>query len=92
MAPHRYQTASAGTAAADPVPVADNQCIEADYVTALFGELDRGTFQGDSEQAVARTQAFAAAAPAEIHADALIEANAMTAVLNGSPRSKPISP
>ncbi|MFE3188213.1 hypothetical protein ACFXHA_04340 [Nocardia sp. NPDC059240] len=78
-------TASAGSAAAAPAPVAYNQCEEAQYVTDLFVDLFHGTFQGDRGQAAARAQAFAAAAPAEIKMDSLIEGYAETAVLDGVP-------
>ncbi|MEC3953229.1 hypothetical protein VMT65_09335 [Nocardia sp. CDC153] len=78
-------TASLGTAAANPVAVDFDQCGEAQYVTDLFTALDRGDFQGDHVAASARAQAFAAAAPAEIQGDAILEANAITAVLGGAP-------
>ncbi|MFD6161905.1 hypothetical protein ACFWF7_14830 [Nocardia sp. NPDC060256] len=70
------------TANAEP---AYDVCGEAQYVTSLFVDLFHDNPPADRVGASDRVRLFAGNAPAEIKADALIEANAETAVLEGVP-------
>lgn len=75
--------AGGGSASAEGFDV----CGEDQYVVDLYVDLSHDTPPGDRAGAAARAQQFAANAPAEIKADAVVLTTAETSVLDGAPAS-----